>query len=440
MANGFGQPKYGSGQSYKTYDLKGDKNGGSIVYIFRLLPPMKSLAEIGKWAVYHGIHFGYAGVDFKDPTRTRQRPFKCIEEKNFKTQLITRACPECSFVASKVDDLETQTIALKKNPEITEEQIEEQTADLKEWIYAHNTDRKWYINVMAPGGTEFGVLRIAHKTKKLLDETIKKTISEEGIDPLALDQGVWIKFTRIGKKIEIQDQIEIEYISQKDPATGKSMKTIKPAALTQAQIDQALRDCPDLNTEVVRIVSEEQIQALVNSSGDPEEVDGILSIGQKTEGSPKPASAPRPTAKPAPVAVPKPPPVKSAPVAVPKPAPAAAAAPRVAPQAPPAASVATTDPVAAFRAMGFSDAQIQGFIASLVPATPPASQVTEPEAEPEIDPVDGGSDRDGPDEPEPETMTEPTPAADPTPAAAVGLPKDRFMALFNKKAVEVVKS
>jgi hypothetical protein len=80
MSNpGFGKPKYGGGGNFaKTLRLK---EGAATVV--RILPPMKSLAETGEWAVYMGTHFGYKGVNPKDRSKPLYKTFKCIEERDY---------------------------------------------------------------------------------------------------------------------------------------------------------------------------------------------------------------------------------------------------------------------------------------------------------------------------------------------------------------------
>jgi hypothetical protein len=321
---GFGKPKYGGSGSYaKNLKLQTDKNGQPVSATYRILPPMKSLAESGEWAVYVGTHFGYKGVNPKDRSKPGHRPFKCIEEKDYKTKMILQDCPECDLIAQRKDELDKLEASLKAKGHSSDE-IEELTKPHKTWLFEHSCDRKWQMNVKCQDGS-FGVLSLSHKTKKKLDAKIAQILTEDGIDALDLEQGVWFKFTRTGKGIEVDDTVDVEYESVRDPSTNRVVRTIKMAPLTEAEINQALKECPDLATNV-RALSYEQIKMLTECSGDDEEVEAILGLGQKKEGSPgaRAAAAPRPA--PAPAAAPR----AAAPVSTPAPAPApAAAAPAV---------------------------------------------------------------------------------------------------------------
>jgi hypothetical protein len=283
---GFGKPKYGNqGNFAKNIRLK-----EGTATVVRIIPPMKSLAETGEWAVYIGTHFGYKGVNQKDRSKPVYRTFKCIEVKDFKTKMILEDCPECDWITSRVAELKDLEADLKQK-KTSEEDIKELTKPLKDWLSDHNCDRKWHMNVMLQDGT-FAILQISHKTKKLLEAEIARVLTEDGIEALEPDQGVWFRFSRTGKGIDTQDTVTVEYESVKDSATGRVVRTVKLAPLTDAQAEKALKDCPDLTTTVT-IISKEQIKLLTECSGEDEEVDAIFALGKKKEASPKPSTATR---------------------------------------------------------------------------------------------------------------------------------------------------
>lgn len=385
---GFGKPKYGGGGNYsKNYKLQTGKNGESVSATYRILPPLKSCVENGIWAVYVGTHWGYKGVNPKDPNKPGARPFKCIEDEDFKTKMILQACPECDLIEQNEAQLKDMVDAEKKAGRSADE-IEEICKPLKDWLFLHSRDRKWHLNVRTQGG-DFGVLQISHKTKKKLDKRIADLLTEEGIDALDVDQGVWIKFTRTGKGIEADDVVDVETESVKDAATGRVSRTTKLAPLSEAEQQQALKECQDL-TNTVRSLTFDQIQALTECSGEPEDVDEILAIGTRKETSPSARTRPAPSDPSAP-----------------------------APQAQPAAPVAQVATPSAADTIAALQAQLAALQAAQQPipvaAAPVASAPTQPA--PAI----------------PAVEAKPAPA---TPAAtpAAGLPLDRaaFMARFKK--------
>lgn len=285
---GFGKPKYGGGGNFaKTIRLK---EGSTSV---RILPPMKSLAETGEWAIYSGTHFGYKGVNKNDPSKPIFRTFKCIEKSDWKTKTVTQSCPECDLIAER-DAEKKAVVAEAKKEGHSDDEVKELTKPLSDWLSDHNCDRKWKMNVKQMNG-EFGVLHISHKTKKLLETQIQKVLTEEGIDALDLEQGVWFKFTRTGKGIDVQDTVEIEMETVRDATTGRMTRTTKLAPLTEAEAQQALKDCPDLTT-LDRVISFEQIKLLSQCSGEPEDVDQIFAMGEKNNKEASPSRSTTPAA------------------------------------------------------------------------------------------------------------------------------------------------
>lgn len=273
--NGFGKPKYSHNSSndsgfYKIFKMESDKD-----LVVRVLPPMKSLAESGKWGVFHSVHYGYQGLNKKDPSKTQARPFRCVEQKNFKTGMITQSCPECLEIRRKEEQLSERQAALSNRSDMSAEEKETVLSPLKRFLKDHNLDRKWHINVMALDGA-FGVLQISHRVRKQLDSLIQRIEQEENVDALDPETGVWFNFRRTGKRLECVDTVEAVYV--REDINGRKVNVLKSGKLTEQQVQDALAKCPDLN-ETTRAISLEQINALINSSGDPEEVDRILSMG-----------------------------------------------------------------------------------------------------------------------------------------------------------------
>lgn len=297
----FGKPKYGQKTGHKTWRVVENEPN-----VFRVLPPIKSHVEDGEWAIFLGQHFGYAGVDRTDASKTKARPFACPKKENYHTKMVTVACAECDKIDAQKALLESRGAALA-NEGKTEEEIDQILAPLKSWCKNHNQDRKWYINVMSQKG-EFGVLAIPHKAMQKLKIVIKRLQEENGLEPIAdFDKGVWFDFRRTGKGRNTEyDVLVVEELVE---VGGRKLRDIKLAPLTDAQLDQALKECPDLTIQtLMRVATPEQVKLLVASSGDPEEVDAIFNMSQKTEASASPAKKPSAAAAAAAAVAPKPPP------------------------------------------------------------------------------------------------------------------------------------
>jgi hypothetical protein len=290
--SGFGKPKYksaggfegGGGSNY--WNVKEGDN------VYRVLPPVHSLADDGKWAIYFGTHFGYRGTADNGDPRGRMKTFRCIEEMDFRTRMIRQDCPACDAIKAEEEALKEAVFKLKSEGK-SEDEIDTETHALRTWLKDHNCDRKWHLNVMREDGT-FGVLKLNHKTqKKQLDGKIAELLEKEGIDALDLDQGVWFNFKRTGKKLEATDVIEVVHEDMEVEIKGKKVRTkvIKPAPLTEEQQTKALKDCVDLS-KIGTTLTYEQLKMVVECGDDMEEIDKVFNMSQKVDASARAASAP----------------------------------------------------------------------------------------------------------------------------------------------------
>lgn len=302
---GFGKSSYnnqGSFAQYKVYSLSEEAGPQR----FRIFPPMHSLEnDVKGWAKYHSAHWGYKGVDRNDPTKTKARTFKCLEQKNMRTGMVSATCPECDFITKETLALKEIEIRLATNQS---EAVESLLQAKKNWLRFHNVDRKFYLNVMTENG-ELGVLKITSKCKKALELELDLIAKEEGVDPTDVNSGCWIQFTRTGQGIQVQDKVERVY--ERTIENGKKVSVLKLAPVSPELQEQALKTLPDLSVPpMTRVLSREQVQALTECSGEPEEVDAIMGLSQRAEGerSPEPETVATPTTAPAPKA-----PAKAAP-------------------------------------------------------------------------------------------------------------------------------
>lgn len=289
---GWGKPKLDtSGPSTKYFELKEGDN------IFRILPPIKSFEELGLWSRYISLHYGFAGTNPVDPSKTRQKPFLCIEERDQKTKMVKRVCAACEERKANLEALEKLEAKLE-NDGSTDEVKKEKTSMLKQWLQRYNVDRKHYILVMNEA-REVGVLKISHDVmKNFLKPRLKKIEQEDGINPIAANEGAWINFVRTGQKIATKIVPDAVYETIQDDK-GRRLKVIKTAPLDEAIYDKVMAECPDL-ADIGTQLSEEQIAALVNGSQDPEEVDAIFAMSNTRERSPRAKFAQKAVSKPAP--------------------------------------------------------------------------------------------------------------------------------------------
>lgn len=290
----FGKPKLVPSTGPTIFRLKGEAS--TTPEIYRLLPAMKSGATDGTWAVYQGQHFGYAVPDRKDPSKTSKRTFRCIRRKE-RSGIITVECPECKLIDEKKAERETAAGKLTAKGK-SDAEIKQLLAPLDEWLREHNVDNKWYIGVKSLAGP-CGALAIPHKMKLALDKEIKRLASDEGVDAFDIDTGAWLHFKRTGFKAQDMN-FSVESVMEEEIINGRRLKSLKSAPLSDSDLESALREVPDLKSEVIRTITVEQIQELVDSGGDLEVAERIFSSGRQES---SPAPAPVVAAKPAPKAV-----------------------------------------------------------------------------------------------------------------------------------------
>lgn len=265
MSIAIGAPQYGSRKKLN-FRLQDGEN------VYRILPPLGELAAEGVWSVYDCIHWGYKGS-------RGARPFKCIQRKDFKTKMIRVQCPECDKIAEQKALLDS-TMAQKKAEGATDEVIKEFVKPLSDWLFSHNLDKKWYLNVLTPDG-KVGRLAIPHKMYTQLQEVIAELVEKKHVDPIGVSGGVWFNFIRTGKGTQTSHRVSyVEETVMADVGGKKiAVSSIKPAPLTEDVISRLSNEAHDLKNSS-RTLTFDEIQRIVFSGGDPEVVDGIYSTGE----------------------------------------------------------------------------------------------------------------------------------------------------------------
>ena len=271
---GYGVPS-GSTQKYETWKLKNTKDGETDELILRVLPLMKSLVQLDDFGVYWALHYGWNGVNEKDPSKPAYHPFLCVEEKNY--GMITNECPACKYRNGYMDKLKL----VESDP--TKAELK---GKLVGWLKDHGRDGKFRIPCINKQG-QFGifqapygvVMQLRNEMKKLREQNYPGTTVS--IKP-AGRKGLWFKITRTNRPSTTSDKVEVNRIANPDGSEIKDFHVI-----TDEQLGEAQNRIPDLlelkNQNRIRV---EQIEALIaldkagRGSSDPVEVDRILELGK----------------------------------------------------------------------------------------------------------------------------------------------------------------
>lgn len=273
-----GKGRYTGGSSQPTtvyYELKFDKPDRRSLTL-RLAPPIKSEKDNGRgWFTYSATHFGYsttsAGRDGK--TYSKMMPFACIQRKN-RDGLVTQECPECTAIATKEEELKQLESNLRAAGK-KEEVIKAATEQIRQYLKDHNLSRKMKVLAKDESG-KWGIFTMGMKMFKALEATLQD-LSEKSKDALAPVGGLYIQFSVSGSKWN-----DLTYTAVPRMIEGKNGTfSYKTDSFTASDFEQ-LQKLPELKT-LNRVITEDNIRALVNSYGDQNIVRQVFNLSQKVE-------------------------------------------------------------------------------------------------------------------------------------------------------------
>lgn len=270
-------------EGYKFFKLampdpkKGEE---STELVLRLLPAMHSYKADKKWKFFYAQHYGYFGVNARNPEKPRSRPFGCRRRKD-RNGNVTTHCVKCQQVDKYHAQRKAREAELLKSSGLDEKSIEFKTlkkndaelTKLAQWLKKHNTSKKFWINAMDANGV-FGVLQLSYTTCETVLTPLLKRLQAEGYDAFDPNKGLWLRFIRSGSGVNVKDTVEV-VTEPVDVGGGRKAMIYKEAPMTAEQKAKAVKVCPDLAKDVVKFISDEQVAALVACNGDPEAVDKI---------------------------------------------------------------------------------------------------------------------------------------------------------------------
>jgi hypothetical protein len=243
------------------------------INVYRVLPPVHSLAEAGQVSKFYAIHGGFKNG------KGKICHFQCVEEKDRKTKVTLQRCAVCDLVAT----LEAKSNAAK-----------EQGADLAslkkfrdEHIFPISAQKSVYLNVLNQAG-QVGVLAVPYKAFKSFEELFKK-YENEGEDITGMDGYylTWNKQSAYKGDNQVNYFVDVLRESYTDAAGNKAERK-KTHTITKDVIDQLSNKAYDLGN-LYRTIMPTQIDALVAAQGAERTalVDAIFSASTREEtGSP----------------------------------------------------------------------------------------------------------------------------------------------------------
>lgn len=241
--------------------------------VYRILPPMGSLADQGRWSQYWSVVWGYTNPEGKSV------PFSDCRKTNYRTRMVEVE----SAAYLKTEKIKAQYEALKlavKSGEAVDEKTLERMEKLAEKF---NIDNKHYVNAVNLQG-EIGLLKIGAKAKQLLEEEIKK-LTAKGIDPLSVDNGRYFNIFRSGRGFNTVYQVTA-YKEQRQMADGEIAEFAKTHKMDDAFISRLGAEAHDLGTLYSR-PTPDQVSEIVNGANP----DVVLGINRNGSAAPAAAAA-----------------------------------------------------------------------------------------------------------------------------------------------------
>ena len=261
-----GAPKIGNGKSdYEKYF--GIEPGDNY---YRILPPCYAYADSGKWGEFYATH--------KVQTANGIKNFICIEEKDRKTKLITKHCPNCDryYEALKFEEQ-------MKAQNATKEQLKEFNDTILEFL---KPNKAFYVNAMKQDG-KMSVLPIKYKLFKGVENLQKKVFAEEGLNFVDV-QGAFLCIKKIQAfKGDRDTTYSVDLATRKVNIDGRTLSETMLHQMTDAEITEFSRKARDLSKLFKSLTAEEMV-SLLNSEGAERQalIDRFWSKPEPTETQP----------------------------------------------------------------------------------------------------------------------------------------------------------
>ena len=265
-----GKAKYGGKKtSFKI------QNGDNV---YRILPPLGKLADAGKWYEYYRVEWGYKN------SAGQNKPFQDVRKVNFKTKMV-EVESAAHLRREALKERKDEIVAAFKAGNATKDQVEDAVALVKRY----NLDAKYYLNAVNLEG-KIGLLKLNSSLMKALRSTIE-TQQKKGVDPLAVENGLYLNFHRSNETGKLQDWVfSVTPYQQNVKATVNGQETIVQQAVThtmdEAFISRLSSEAFEL-ADMYPVLTAEQVEELVKAGDNHGAlVDELLGGKQEAESTP----------------------------------------------------------------------------------------------------------------------------------------------------------
>jgi len=267
MSVAIGKPKTGGNR--KTFKLENGDN------VFRILPPMKSLAEAGKWRMYYPVQWGFKN------TKGQNRPFIDPRTVNFRTKMV-EVESSAYLLREKLKQRKDTLVSALKEGRASQDSVTKAV----ELIKQYNLDGKHYVNAVNLKG-EIGLLKLNTKFKNALEAQIKEYQEKQGLHPLYMGEdgmtGLFLNFHRSNQTGNLQDWVfQVSPYLENGSDGAMRYKTHTMDAGFLGRLDAEAFDLADLYPTP----SAEEVAKMVNLETltvNPAAVDEVLGVTEKAD-------------------------------------------------------------------------------------------------------------------------------------------------------------
>ena len=241
------------------YDKRGGMFGKKYFYIkpnepniYRVLPPVLSLARTQEYFKYHQIHRNMRATDGK------QRALVCTKDVDYKTKIVRQRCPVCD--RRREYELQYETIKKQVGDNPTADQKQKFQEFWMAFIEPLKVERQFYMNVLNQAG-EIGILPIPSTLKNAMQAYFKRLKDEEGVDAAGV-KGIFVNFSKVSQyKGDNKPAYGIEPQYEQFVHEGKVLKTYKVHEITPEFVNKMKTDCRDL-ASLHRLLQVEELAQL----------------------------------------------------------------------------------------------------------------------------------------------------------------------------------
>jgi hypothetical protein len=233
------------------FDIKAGESN-----FYRILPPLFSLAQKGKYSQYFASH----SVWITDSASGKRRPynFQCLEIVNRQTKDIERHCPFCD--KARANKMQYEAAKAKgADPEKLEE-------FRKKHVNAYESEKKHYTNAVSIDN-KVGVLKLGIKAHEAMKARIIEISNTYQIDPTGME-GLFLNFKKVQKFKGDRDTFYTVDLAQDIVNQNGAVSSVpKKHSITRDFINVLETSATDLGT-FIREITVQDATVLASASED----------------------------------------------------------------------------------------------------------------------------------------------------------------------------